>query len=238
MVSNCKSKYRNLLLEKLFKLVKFPDGTPAVDVYGACKRNFPKTPYRDIRIDQAHKNSYSMDGIEPHLALKYYSEYKFYLSFENSRCTDYITEKFFTSGLLAGTVPIVAGPDRNTYERFAPKDSFIHVDDFKNISSLAEEINYYLDAKKFENYNGRFFSWRNNDSRKENYSYQTLDSFQNSGLCKLCNIAEKIKNGESLKMDALSGLHNWWYNSGHNGTSTCHTRRKKRDLTINDLLFI
>ena len=32
------------------------------------------------------------------------SDYKFYLSFENSNCDNYITEKFFDNGLRSATV--------------------------------------------------------------------------------------------------------------------------------------
>ena len=68
--------------------------------------------------------------------------YKFFLSFENSRCRYYITEKFFSNAIAIGTVPIVAGCPRHDYELVAPTDSFIHVDDFKHVEELGERINY------------------------------------------------------------------------------------------------
>ena len=48
-----------------------------------------------------------MDARE-NLYIQELKHYKFYLSFENSLCRDYITEKFFLA-LLAGAVPIVYG---------------------------------------------------------------------------------------------------------------------------------
>lgn len=36
-------------------------------------------------------------------------KYHFYLALENSRCVGYITEKFFSSGLSAGMIPVVRG---------------------------------------------------------------------------------------------------------------------------------
>ena len=51
------------------------------------------------------------------------SQYKFYLSFENSLCTDYVTEKFFEI-LAHDMVPIVYGAAN--YSALAPPHSFIH----------------------------------------------------------------------------------------------------------------
>lgn len=54
-------------------------------------------------------------------------DYKFYLSFENSICRDYVTEKFYNA-LLFKTVPIVYGGAN--YSAVAPKGSYINVRDF------------------------------------------------------------------------------------------------------------
>lgn len=56
-------------------------------------------------------------------------DYKFYLSFENSICVDYVTEKFWNA-LLFNTVPIVYGGA--DYLEIAPKKSFINILDFKS----------------------------------------------------------------------------------------------------------
>lgn len=50
---------------------------------------------------------------------------KYYLAFENSFATDYITEKFFRS-LAQGTVPITLGPPREEYEKALGLDSLHH----------------------------------------------------------------------------------------------------------------
>ena len=52
------------------------------------------------------------------------ANYKFYLSFENSFCRDYITEKFWKV-LKYRVVPIVLGA--GNYSLYAPPKSYINV---------------------------------------------------------------------------------------------------------------
>ena len=64
--------------------------------------------------------------------------YKFYLSFENSVCEDYITEKFFRI-LKYNVIPVTYnGVDM---DKFAPPHSFINTLDFKGVSNLAKYLN-------------------------------------------------------------------------------------------------
>uniref|UniRef100_A0A8C6RQZ1 Fucosyltransferase n=1 Tax=Nannospalax galili TaxID=1026970 RepID=A0A8C6RQZ1_NANGA len=84
------------------------------------------------------------------------AQYRFYLSFENSQHRDYITEKFWRNALAAGTVPVVLGPPRATYEAFVPPDAFVHVDDF----SSARELAVFLTSMNESRYH-QFFAWRN-----------------------------------------------------------------------------
>ena len=63
--------------------------------------------------------------------------YKFYLSFENALCNDYVTEKFFHH-FRQDTVLIVRGGAN--YDRLLPSDSFIDASKFKHIKNLADYL--------------------------------------------------------------------------------------------------
>ncbi|KAL0153290.1 hypothetical protein M9458_051399, partial [Cirrhinus mrigala] len=52
---------------------------------------------------------------------------------------DYMTEKLFNP-LKLGSVPVTLGAPRYIYERFVPKDAFIHVKDFSSPQKLAEHL--------------------------------------------------------------------------------------------------
>ena len=72
------------------------------------------------------------------------SKCKFYFAFENSICSDYITEKF-GNPLALYAIPIVNGW-RESYEQILP-GSFIHIGDFENNSKLAEYLSHLLGNK-------------------------------------------------------------------------------------------
>ena len=79
---------------------------------------------------------------------------KFYLAFENSNCSDYVTEKF-VNALESGAIPIVNGWPQ-TYRDLLP-GSYIHLSDFSTISQLAEYLESLLkDTKKM----GKYHEWR------------------------------------------------------------------------------
>ena len=84
-------------------------------------------------------------------------KYKFYLSFENSFCTEYVTEKLYKiiSDDSLYVIPIVMGLDE--YDKL-PKDSIIDVRDFSSPRLLADHLQY------LNNNNTAFmkyFEWRN-----------------------------------------------------------------------------
>ncbi|XP_077335815.1 3-galactosyl-N-acetylglucosaminide 4-alpha-L-fucosyltransferase FUT3-like [Lithobates pipiens] len=85
------------------------------------------------------------------------SQYKFYLSFENSMYRDYITEKLWSNAFGSWAVPVVLGASRKNYEQFVPGDAFIHVDDFSSPKELAD---YLLELDKDDVKYQKYFKWR------------------------------------------------------------------------------
>jgi hypothetical protein len=71
---------------------------------------------------------------------KLWRRYKYYLAFENSRCNDYVTEKFYLA-LIRGQLPIVIGA-ANTAVHAPSKDSFIDTRDFSSPKELAAHLRY------------------------------------------------------------------------------------------------
>lgn len=108
------------------------------------------------------------------------ARYKFYLAFENSQHVDYITEKLWRNAFLAGAVPVVLGPDRANYERFVPRGSFIHVDDFPSAASLAA---YLLFLDRNVAVYRRYFHWR------RSYAVH-ITSFWDEPWCQTCRAVQ------------------------------------------------
>jgi alpha-1,3-fucosyltransferase len=101
------------------------------------------------------------------------SKYKFYISFENSVCEDYITEKFFKV-LNYNLIPIVLGGAN--YSKFAPSKSYIDVRDFRLIGQLAEYLKY-LD--KNETAYAEYFEWK--------HYFRVIVDYKNV-FCHLCQV--------------------------------------------------
>jgi len=83
--------------------------------------------------------------------------YKFYLSFENSNCREYLTEKVFWNAYHKFAVPIIMGASRQDCQRLLPPLSFLHVDDFADANALADYLRYLdRDDKRYLGYH----EWR------------------------------------------------------------------------------
>ncbi|XP_059139014.1 alpha-(1,3)-fucosyltransferase C-like [Physella acuta] len=122
LISNCRTiGKRETYIEELQKYIP-------VDVYGFCG-NFSCPRAEDDKCFQ------NID-----------TNYKFYLSFENSMCEDYITEKFFRY-ISTNTILVVRAS--NEYSRHAPPEVFINTADYASPKELADKL-LYLDQHDSE----------------------------------------------------------------------------------------
>ena len=158
-VSNCFAKERLRYAQQLAKYVK-------VDMFGRCGKRDPCRSNLNVSCVEKTK-----------------MKYKFYLAFENSRCPDYITEKFWLC-LRDKIVPVVLGPKMADYEKVAPPHSFIHVDNFTSPKHLADYIKY-LDKNDEAYY--KYHMWRNT------HKYGT----ETNVWCKLCSMLHQTEQASS-----------------------------------------
>uniref|UniRef100_A0A0N5BSG6 Fucosyltransferase n=1 Tax=Strongyloides papillosus TaxID=174720 RepID=A0A0N5BSG6_STREA len=133
------------------------------------------------------------------------NEYYFYLAFENSICKDYITEKLWNRGYNRPIIPIVL--KKSIVERYAPPNSFIAVDDFKNPKELAS---YLKDLIKDKNKYLSYFAWM------KEYKVIFLDGQNHDiaerpwGFCQFCRMLHSNINKNYTRM---SNYEKWWNNS-------------------------
>ncbi|KAK3092248.1 hypothetical protein FSP39_000311 [Pinctada imbricata] len=86
--------------------------------------------------------------------LHYEKDYRYYLSFENSLCRDYATEKLF-GPFIANIVPITRGGYNASL--FVPPNSYINANDFSSPYQLYQHlINVSSNADFYEH----FFAWK------------------------------------------------------------------------------
>ena len=182
MISNCgktfswnRFKIANSIIQSLSR--KFHIWGNAINDKNGC-------------INSSHTNLVN-HGLVPGVGSVYYDEpqkyirdCKFYFAFENSNCSDYVTEKFMNA-IEVGAIPIVVGW-WDTYRELLP-GSFIHVNEFANASLLAEYLESLLkDEKKMKKYH----EWR------KYYKYER------TGAKASCELCEKLKQ---LKLSRLAG---------------------------------
>ncbi|XP_069105943.1 alpha-(1,3)-fucosyltransferase C-like isoform X5 [Argopecten irradians] len=125
--------------------------------------------------------------------------YKFYLSFENSLCRDYVTEKCFKIYCAqADVIPVVRGVE--DYSLFVPPLSYINTANFNNISSLAAFLTELAKSKtSFENY----FQWRR-------YYYNVPTGSRT--FCQLCAEVHRVP----VKQRLYDDLHIWIHGDQNN----------------------
>lgn len=110
------------------------------------------------------------------------TKYKFYLAFENSVCTDYITEKFFHM-LKYNVIPVVLGG--GNYERFVPESGFIHTKNFESPKKLADYLTLVSNNDTLYN---SYFKWK----KYIQFNYNRPKGGQFCDMCIQLNIDEVL----------------------------------------------
>lgn len=157
-----------------------------VDIYGQCG---------PFKCHDRNNSCYEM--LERH--------YKFYLSFENSYCDDYATEKLF-SVLQYDVVPVVFGGAN--YSQIAPPNSFIDATRFQTARQLAE---YLLLLSNNDHLYRRYLSW------KVDYRVRNRQADLQKSMCALCARLH-VDSQPKIYQD----LDKWW-------VSDSHCRRPRKD---------
>jgi alpha-1,3-fucosyltransferase len=158
-----------------------------VDIYGSCGN---LTCPSDRRMGKSLSNRGCFLHIEKH--------YKFYLSFENSLCSDYVTEKLF-GALKHNVVPVVYG--FANYTPIAPPGSFIDARSFNSIKDLTQYL-LKLDGNDTEYL--RYFEW------KKDYKVAGgTGSFESSVWCNLCMKIAHLRWKKPARQ-VYSDMVRWW----------------------------
>lgn len=85
------------------------------------------------------------------------NNYKFYLSFENSNCPEYLTEKLYWNAYSKYNIPVIMGPQKKDCKKLLPPNSFIHVKDFNSPELL---IDYLIYLNNNEEKYLEYHNWR------------------------------------------------------------------------------
>ena len=119
-------------------------------------------------------------------------KYKFYLSFENALCADYITEKAFNA-LRLNTIPVMLGGA--DYSQTLPPRSYIDALQFPDPALLAARLYSLLqDPDQFASY----FQWRPH--------YEVISHLSVPDNCQLC---EKLATGELAQHRVINNMWDW-----------------------------
>lgn len=112
------------------------------------------------------------------------SKYKFYLSFENSNCDEYITEKLWWNAYAKDAIPIVMGTSKQLYRQMLPPNSYINVDDFASPRDLA---NYIIYLNKNPSEMKEYFKWKKYFKVLNEHGYFRTNSVHYCRLCEALN---------------------------------------------------
>ena len=163
MVSNCgDSSGRLKYARELSKHI-------SLDIYGQCGK-----------LKCRKSKDYScFDKIE--------KDYYFYLSFENSICDEYLTEKVWQA-MKRYLVPVVLGGAN--YSKILPPNSYIDVANFTSPKALAGYLKQV--AGNMDLYRS-YFEWKRHYFVKHESAFETF-------ICTMCEYMNNISSSNSIRI--------------------------------------
>lgn len=176
MGSNCSTKnsQRWLYVKNILNiLLKLNDTNNQLDIIGHCLNGNKKICPGHFKKD-----------------CKYLNSYKFYLSFENSNCDEYLTEKIYWNAYDKYSVPIIMGPTKINCQNLLPPHSYIHVDDFNTTNDL---INYIIYLNNNYDKYIEYHLWRYYYDVVNEHGYFGSSSKHYCRLCQAIIINDKTK---------------------------------------------
>jgi alpha-1,3-fucosyltransferase len=176
MASHCKTPgLRETYVRKLSKFIP-------IDIYGRCG---------NLTCPRNTIHSYSDPKCYNLMEMKY----KFYLSFENSICEDYVTEKFFEI-MKRKMIPIVYGGAN--YTKIAPIHSYIDAMQFTP-KRLSQYLHLLDGNDKLYN---EYFWW------KDHYRVKVgVEQMARNGFCDLCKKLHQDQNETKYYSELITEWH-------------------------------
>ncbi|KAK8744260.1 hypothetical protein OTU49_000704, partial [Cherax quadricarinatus] len=154
-----------------------------IDIYGACGEwKCGHSMYVEHRYDPTKESCFINAG----------ERYLFYLAFENSLCTDYVTEKLYNL-MYYPMVPVVLGAAN--YSAAMPPNSYIDARQYTP-RELATKLKVL--AKNRQEYQ-RYLAWR------QYYQPSTI-----GGQPSLCHLCVRLHDPEFYKHKVIEDFYEWF----------------------------
>lgn len=113
------------------------------------------------------------------------NNYKFYLAFENSLCSNYFTEKIYDN-FDYDAILVSRGGKKGQIKQIMPDGTYVTADDFKN----AKELGEYLKSMSTEKYRTLL---------EEKLKYTTLGSYDSVFHGAMCDLCEKMNKQDKFR---------------------------------------
>ena len=125
-------------------------------------------------------------------------KYKFYLAFENSLCTDYITEKTYTNAFTHELVPVIISGANLSNPLVMPQGSYVNA---RSHSSAKRLATYLMEVSNNSTLYNNFFKWRAKWKIVNQWHYKSWE----------CSICEKLYKSNDVKI--YEDIYSWFNKS-------------------------